>query len=109
MSDVALVLVTGPAPETLESIARTLIEERLIACANVLPGVSSIYRWESSIEEAPEALVILKTTDARLEALERRIAELHPYDVPEILALDVARGHEAYLAWVRGCVTPPSA
>lgn len=107
MSDVALVFVTGPAPETLESIARTLIEERLIACANVLPDVRSIYRWQGSIEQATESLAMLKTTDARLEALERRIAELHPYEVPEILAVDVARGHEAYLAWVRGCVTHP--
>lgn len=105
---VAVVLVTGPTPESLESIARTLIEERLIACANILPTVRSIYRWEGAVEETPEALAIFKTTGGRVDALERRIAELHPYDVPEILAVDVAGGSEAYLAWVRGCVAPPA-
>lgn len=104
---VAVVLVTGPDPETLEAIARTLVEERLIACANILPVVSSIYRWEGAIEEAPESQAILKTTAGRIAALERRVAALHPYEVPEILALDVAGGSAAYLAWVRASVAPP--
>jgi periplasmic divalent cation tolerance protein len=109
VKDVAVVFVTAPAPETLEAIGRTLIEERRIACANVFSGLTSIYRWEDSIEEAPEALAMLKTTTGQLETLERRIAELHPYDVPEVLVVGVERGTEAYLDWVRSCCGGPTA
>lgn len=102
--DVAIVLVTGPDRPTLRALSRTLVEERLIACANVVDGVTSIFRWKGAIEEDAEALAILKTTARRLEAVERRVRELHPYDVPEVLALPADRGSEPYLAWVRDCV-----
>lgn len=95
------VLVTAPDAETAERLGRTVVEERLAACANLLPGVVSLFRWEGQMQREAEVLVILKTTRERLDALRARIVELHPYDVPEILALGVESGHDPYLEWVR--------
>jgi periplasmic divalent cation tolerance protein len=81
-------------------IGRTLVEERLAACANVLPGLTSIYRWQEKICRDPEVLVLLKTRRSCFPKLARRVRELHPYSVPEIVALPVALGSPAYLAWV---------
>ena len=102
MTDVSvrIVLVTAPSSDEATRLARTLVEERLAACVNVLPGLTSVYRWEGSIEEADESLMIVKTSEERVQTLERRIVELHPYDVPEVVTLDVASGHAPYLAWV---------
>ncbi len=107
MTGVRVVLVSGPDIETLAALARTLVEERLIACANLVDGVRSIFRWQGAVEDEREALAILKTTADRLEALSARVAELHPYEVPEVLALPVLEGAEAYLEWVAGSVEPP--
>ncbi len=96
----AVVLVSGPDPETLRSLARTLVEERLVACATLVPGARSIYRWQGAIEEQDECLAILKTVSSRVSALATRIAELHPYEVPEVLALAVDEGAAPYLAWL---------
>lgn len=101
---VHVALVTGPDPSTLEEMGRRLVEERLCACANVLDGLTSLYRWEGRVEEEPEALALLKTTAGRLEALEARVLELHPYDEPEFLSFGVDRGSPSYLAWVAGSV-----
>jgi len=101
---VVVVLVTGPDPGVLLELGRTLIEERLAACVNVTGGVRSAFRWEGRIEEADEALALLKTTAGRLEALTARVRELHPYDEPEVLALPSAGGSERYADWVRGGV-----
>ncbi len=98
--DVCVVLTTLPDAEAGERIGRALVEERLAACANVVPGVVSIYRWKGRLERSGEALVVLKTTRDRLEALQARVVELHPYDVPEVIALPVTGGHDPYLAWV---------
>ena len=98
--DVRVALVTGPDSATLARICRSLVEERLIACANVVEGVASIYRWEGAVEEASEALAILKTTAGCLAALDSRFRELHPYDVPEFIVLPVDAGSEGYLRWV---------
>lgn len=95
-----LVLVTGPDRETLAGMGRRLVNERLCACVNVLPGLTSIYRWEGAVEEEPEALALLKTTRGRLGDAEARVRELHPYDEPEFLAFDVEAGSPSYLAWV---------
>ncbi len=95
-----MVLVTAPSAEVAASIARTLVEERLAACGNVLPEVRSIYRWEGQLHEDAEALLVLKTTRARLDALRDRVLALHPYDVPEVLALPVEAGSAAYLGWL---------
>lgn len=98
---VRVVLTTCPDPATADRIARTLVQERLAACGNVVPGVTSIYRWEGRIETAGECLLILKTRAERLAALAARLDEIHPYDVPEVLALPVEAGATAYLRWVR--------
>jgi periplasmic divalent cation tolerance protein len=95
-----LVLTTCPDLETGRAIARALVEERLAACGNVLPGVTSVYWWREAIESAAECLVLLKTRGDRLETLAERLKALHPYDVPELLALPVARGAPDYLRWV---------
>lgn len=99
-----VVLVTGPDRETLLRIGRVVVEERLAACANVLGGVVSIYRWEGDVQEEGEVLAILKTTRGRAEALQRRVVALHPYDEPEFLALPVERGSASYMQWVAASV-----
>ena len=105
---VRIVFVTGPDAETLQSIGRVLVEEGLAACVNVLPGVTSVYRWEGETRVDPEAMAIVKTTEARVQAARLRVGELHPYDVPEFVAVDVAEGSPAYLHWVRESVTDGS-
>ena len=105
---VRAVFVTGPDSETLESIGRVLVGERFAACVNIIPGVTSVYRWEGETRTDPEAMAIIKTTEDRLQAVRLRVAELHPYDVPEFIAVEVAEGSPAYLQWVRDSVTEGS-
>ncbi|WP_420637134.1 divalent-cation tolerance protein CutA [Candidatus Palauibacter sp.] len=102
MSEVVVGFMTAPDREQLVGIGRALVAERLIACLNVVEGVTSVYRWDDQLREDAEALGILKTTAARIDAVGRRVRDLHPYDVPEILFLPVAAGSEPYLDWVRG-------
>ena len=97
---------TCPDADTARAIATTLVEERLAACASLQPGVESVYRWQGRVERAGEVLLVAKTTRARLEALTARIQALHPYDVPEILAIEVAGGSPAYLDWVEAATRP---
>lgn len=104
---VHLVLVTGPDREGLLELGRAVVDERLAACANVLGGVGSVYRWEGEVREAEEGLALLKTTEGRLDALRRRVLELHPYDEPEFVALRVDRGSASYLTWVADAVGGP--
>jgi periplasmic divalent cation tolerance protein len=98
--ELRVVLVTAPAPEVAEAIARALVEERLAACVNVVPGVRSIYRWEGRVESAGEWMLMVKTRADRAEALAARVRELHPYELPEVLELPVVGGATAYLDWV---------
>lgn len=100
MSEVRMVFVTAPDESTAVSIARQMVEEGLAACANLVPGVRSIYKWQNEIHDEPESMVIFKTTVAGFEALKQRILALHPYDCPEIMGVDVADGHTDYLVWV---------
>ena len=102
--NVLVVLVTAPSEEKAAELARTLVEERLAACGNVVPGMRSIYRWEGRVAEDREALLILKTTAEAFPALRERVVALHPYECPEVLRLDVAGGHVPYLDWVRESV-----
>ncbi|WP_242345783.1 divalent-cation tolerance protein CutA [Anaeromyxobacter terrae] len=102
MHDALVVLVTTPSAEKAAEIARALVEERLAACGNVVPAVRSIYRWEGKVQDDAEALLLLKTTRARFEALRERVLALHPYDVPEVIALSVEAGSAPYLAWIAG-------
>jgi len=95
-----IVFSTFPDAETARAIARSVVEEQLAACANVLPGVESIYRWKGAIETSGEVMIIFKTTGERYPGLEARIKKLHPYEVPEIVALHPSAGLPAYLRWV---------
>ena len=85
-----VVLITAPNAECAESLARALVEERLAACVNVVPGVRSFYRWEGEVQDDPEVLLIIKTSADRCSALAARVEELHPYDLPEVLELPAA-------------------
>jgi len=89
-----------------EQLGRTLVEERLVACVNVLPAMQSIYRWQGAVEQASERQLIMKTAGDRLEALKARLAALHPYEVPELLVLPIADGGASYLEWLREATRP---
>ena len=95
-----VVFSTFPNPEVAAEVARTLVTEQLCACANLVPAVRSIYAWQGQLCDETETLAILKTTTQRLDALTRRLTELHPYDLPEAIAVPVMGGHAPYLAWV---------
>jgi periplasmic divalent cation tolerance protein len=102
-----LVLTTVPADGDADAFARTLVEERLAACVNVLAPMTSVYRWKGAVERAGERQVIIKTTAARVAALEQRLAALHPYDVPECVVIAIDAGSPAYLSWLREAVQAP--
>ena len=102
--EVLTVFTTWPDLATARAAARTLVEERLAACGNIVPGVESVYRWEGKVETAAEVLVVFKTVSGSYPAFEARLRALHPYEVPEVLALPIADGLPAYLRWVeQGC------
>lgn len=95
-----LVLTTLPADADGEAFGRSLVDERLAACVNLLPLMDSVYRWEGSIEYETERQIVIKTSRERVPALWDRVRELHPYEVPEFLVLAIIDGNEAYLRWV---------
>jgi periplasmic divalent cation tolerance protein len=95
-----LVLTTFPADGDAEKLAATLVEERLAACVNILPPMRSIYRWQGKVERADERQLLIKTGAGRLRALEKRVKELHPYDVPEFLAVTIDKTAKDYLSWL---------
>jgi periplasmic divalent cation tolerance protein len=95
-----VVLCTVPDAATGERIAEALVEERLAACVNLVPGLRSFYRWKGKLQREAELLLVIKTRAERLDALMERLKSLHPYEVPEILALPIAAGSEAYLLWI---------
>lgn len=97
---VSVVLATVPDAEAGRRLARTLLQERLIACANLVAGVTSLYRWEGEVREEGEGLLVMKTRSALVPRLVARIPELHPYALPEVLALRVEDGLPAYCRWV---------
>ena len=99
---VRVLFMTAPDAVVAESIVTAVVEERLAACGNIVPGVVSLYRWNGVVQRGAEVLVVLKTTAARVAALAARIAALHPYEVPEVLSVEVDAGLPAYLAWVAG-------
>jgi periplasmic divalent cation tolerance protein len=96
-----LAVTTAPSDEEGRRIVRVLVERRIIACGTVLPGATSIYRWKGAVEEAREAVVLMKTTEARVSALRDALPALHPYDVPELIVVPVTGGHAPYLDWLR--------
>jgi periplasmic divalent cation tolerance protein len=99
-TDFVVVLVTVPNSEVAGTIARTLVEEKLVACVNVVPAVRSIYAWKGKICDESELLCLLKTRRTLFPAVRERVAALHPYQIPEIVALPVAEGNAPYLAWL---------
>ena len=103
-----LVLCTCPDEASATRIAQALVAERLAACVTRLPGARSVYRWHGAIEQADEVQLLIKTTRAGFEPLRTRLAALHPYAVPEILALPVEAGHAPYLDWLAAQVAPLS-
>lgn len=103
-----LVLTTLPADADGATFARSLVDERLAACVNLLPQMESIYRWEGRIEQESERQVVIKTSRDRLVALWDRVRDLHPYEVPEFLVLPIIEGNEAYLRWVGESTAAPS-
>lgn len=98
--DFRVVFVTAGAEEEGVKIARALVGEKLAACVNIVPGLRSIYAWKGAIEDDSEVLLVIKTVASNLEALSRRVTELHSYDVPEVIALEIDRGRESYLNWL---------
>ena len=100
MTDKIVVLSTCRSTEEAQRIARTLVEKRLAACVNVLPGMRSVYRWKDEIEDEEEVLLIIKTSRALVEDLKGEIERVHSYEVPEIIALPVVDGSDRYLAWM---------
>ncbi|WP_456411801.1 divalent-cation tolerance protein CutA [Oceanithermus sp.] len=96
-----MALITVPDEEAARRIARALVEEGLAACVNLIPGLTSIYTWQGKMHEDAEWLLLAKTTAEAYPRLEARVSELHPYEVPEVLALPVERGLDRYLAWVQ--------
>lgn len=97
---ILLCLCTCPDPACADAIATALVEERLAACVNQLPGLRSVYRWEGKVDRAEEVLLLIKTTNDRLPALTARVQTLHPYELPELIAVEAAGGLAPYLAWV---------
>src|SRR5512142_3202005 len=91
---------TAPTPEAARALVTALVERRLVACGTVVPGATSIYRWRGAVERQEEALVVLKTTARRWGELAAALPALHPYEVPELVAVQVVGGHPAYLQWV---------
>ena len=98
--NVVVVFITGPSREQLVELASRLVDEGLAACVNVLPDVTSIYRWQGVVKRDSEALGIVKTASGLLPDLEARVRELHAYEVPEVLAIETAGGNRSYLEWV---------
>jgi periplasmic divalent cation tolerance protein len=95
-----LCLSTCPDAATATRISRVLVEEQLAACVNRVPGIASTYRWQGKIHDDTEVLLLIKTTRECFDALHARLVELHPYELPELIALDIAGGHAAYLDWI---------
>lgn len=105
MTDKIVVLVTCGSAKDARRIARALVEKRLAACGNILEApVRSIYRWKGKVETAREYLLLIKTSRGRLAALQDEVKRLHSYDVPEIIALPIAKGSPEYLKWISECI-----
>jgi periplasmic divalent cation tolerance protein len=104
-TDAIVILTTVASDEEAVNFVRTLLERRLIACGTLFPGARSLYRWQGKVADEREVIVMLKTRSGRLDSLREAFAELHPYKVPELLALPVEAGLEKYLDWINGETT----
>jgi periplasmic divalent cation tolerance protein len=95
----------GTQPDA-QKIARALVEERVAACVNIVPGITSIYRWKGAVEQEGEVLLVIKTIGERVEQLKARLLQLHPYELPEVVVIPIGGGHKAYLEWIADQVRP---
>ena len=100
-------LMTAPDPDVARRLVERLVEEGVVACGTILPGCTSIYRWQGAVERATEVQVLFKTTATGAERLVRRVPEMHPYDVPEVIVLPVETGYPPYLEWIGSIVDEP--
>lgn len=98
-----LILTTAPDQETAKQLAKSLVEQRLAACVNILPQINSVYEWEGKLEISDESLLLIKSTQRNYPAVERTLRAIHPYELPEILAVPVEQGLQDYLDWVERC------
>lgn len=101
MTDATVVFCTFASRDDAHRIGSAIVEARLAACVNILPGVQSVYRWKGAIEQAEETMALIKTTRQSFAALRDRIREMHPYETPEIISIPVLEGFTEYLAWIR--------
>ncbi|CAN5272945.1 divalent-cation tolerance protein CutA [soil metagenome] len=99
-SEHLLAFTTCPDADSARAIARVLVEEKLAACINVLPGIASIYRWQGETLDEPECLLLMKTSQSVFERLAARLKTLHPYELPELIAIPIAEGSRPYLQWL---------
>jgi periplasmic divalent cation tolerance protein len=102
-----MVLCSVPNRETAEHIAETLVSEQLAACVNIIPGIVSVYRWKETIEKDEELLLLIKTTGNSYASLEQRIQALHPYELPEIIAVPIQTGQTDYIQWIENSLITP--
>ena len=98
--ELQVVLCTAPDADTAQSLATTLVTEKLAACVNIIPGITSIYRWKGAIEQDTEQLLLIKTAAAGFQQLSARIRELHPYELPEIISVPIETGQQDYIQWI---------
>lgn len=105
--DFFVILSTCPDAGSAARISRSLVESGRVACVNIVPGLRSIYRWNDTVQDDPEVLMIMKTTGSCLAAAREMLVSLHPYDTPEVVALPIADGHDAYLRWVSSSTRTP--
>ncbi len=106
MTDKLVIFVTCSQREEAEQLARSLVEQRLAACVNVLPGILSWYWWERQVTRDEELLLVIKTTRSKFEELRKEVQRLHSYSVPEIIAMPIVEGSEDYLNWIDNSLTP---
>lgn len=104
---ILMVYCTCPDADSAKAIASRLVDERLAACVNVIPGLTSYYRWQGKVEADPEQLLLIKTTAQCFKALRETILEAHPAELPEVIAVPISKGHPAYLDWVAYSVRQP--
>jgi periplasmic divalent cation tolerance protein len=107
MTDKIIVFSTCDSTELAERIARKLVEDRLAACVNIVPGLRSFYRWKGAVEEAAEWLLIVKSSRSLFEALRAELEKIHSYEVPELVAIPIVDGSSNYLNWFEGELRPP--
>lgn len=102
---IEIIFCTCPDKDTAKKLARLLVEKKLAACVNILPGITSVYAWEGKIESVQEHLLLIKSSKDKYQAIETTLYDHHPYEIPEIIAVPVQRGLSEYLDWIDTCLS----